>query len=155
MKDRWHHFAKNNLKLRLLLSVFLLAVPAKSQTPRMMIVVIDGARYTETFGDPDHTFVPEMAELAAGGAVVNEFRNDGITYTSRAIPALWCGTWTEVSDTVYGGVETSYAVKPTIFEYAGRRLFLCAEIHFGALAAQFRCRLRSPVLACILQYRRR
>jgi hypothetical protein len=117
MKDRWHHFAENNLKLMLLLSVFLLAVPAKSQTPKMMIVVIDGARYTETFGDPDRTFVPEMAELAAGGAIADAFRNDGITYTSRAIPALWCGTWTEVRDTVYGGVETSYAVKPTIFEY--------------------------------------
>jgi hypothetical protein len=117
MMNLFNQFIKSNLKLLLLLIVFLLAVPAKSQTPKMMIVVIDGARYTETFGDPDFTFIPKMAELAAGGTIADAFRNDGITYTSRAIPALWSGAWTEVRDTVYGGIETSYAVKPSIFEH--------------------------------------
>lgn len=84
---------------------------------KMMIIIIDGARYSETFGDPDFTYTPEMWELAQEGTIIDNFYNDGITYTSSAIPALWCGTWTDVRDTVYDGNSTSYAVKPTLFEY--------------------------------------
>lgn len=82
-----------------------------------MIIIIDGARYSETFGDPDHTYIPNMYSLSQDGTIIDNFYNDGITYTSRAIPALWCGTWTEVRDTVYNGNSTNYAVRPTIFEY--------------------------------------
>lgn len=84
---------------------------------KMMIIIIDGARYSETFGDPDFTCIPNMWELAQEGTIIDNFYNDGITYTSRAIPALWCGTWTEVRDTIYEGNSTNYAVKPTLFEY--------------------------------------
>lgn len=83
----------------------------------VVIVIIDGARYTETFGDPNHEFIPKMANLAQAGTINDEFYNDGITYTSRAVPALWCGTWTDVRDTVYNGKSTQYAVSPSIFEY--------------------------------------
>ena len=86
-------------------------------TDKMMIVIIDGARYSETFGDATHQYVPEMWALSEQGAMIDNFRNDGITYTSRAIPALWCGAWTDVIDTVYNGSWTSYAKEPTIFEY--------------------------------------
>lgn len=84
---------------------------------KMMIIIIDGARYSETFGDPDHTYIPEIWDLSQAGTMIDNFYNNGITYTSRAIPALWCGTWTDVRDTVYGGNSTNYAVKPTLFEY--------------------------------------
>jgi len=83
----------------------------------MVIVIIDGARYSETFGDPGHTYIPAMTALAQEGALVNTFYNDSLTYTSRAIPALWCGTWTGVRDTVVNGYSTQYTTKPSIFEY--------------------------------------
>lgn len=86
-------------------------------TDKVMIIIIDGARYTETFGDPDHTYIPNMYSISQGGTVIDNFYNDGFTYTSRAIPALWCGTWTDVRDTIYNGNSTKYAVKPTLFEY--------------------------------------
>jgi hypothetical protein len=106
-----------------LLTFLLFYIPLQSQSdPKMMIIVIDGARYTETFGDPSYTWIPRMAHLSAEGAVVDEFRNDGITYTSQAIPALWCGAWTEVRDTVYQGKSTQYSVLPSIFEYYRKQM---------------------------------
>ena len=29
-------------------------------------------------------------------AIVEDFRNDGLTYTNRAIPAICCGAWTDI-----------------------------------------------------------
>lgn len=87
------------------------------ETENVMIIIIDGARYSETFGDPTHQYIPEMHELSNQGTIIHNFYNDGITYTASAIPALWCGAWTDVRDTLYNGSWTSYAVKPTIFEY--------------------------------------
>jgi hypothetical protein len=103
-----------------IISLFLLFSinEIKSQsTDKMIIIIIDGARYTETLGDPSHSYTPEMWNLASQGTVVEQFMNDGFTYTSRAIPALWCGTWTDVRDTTYENSSTRYAVKPTLFEY--------------------------------------
>jgi len=79
----------------------------------VVIVIIDGARYSETFGDPDHTFIPKMAELATKGTYINTFYNDGDTWTSHAVPALWCGTWAGVIQ--YN--STQYTVMPSLFEY--------------------------------------
>jgi hypothetical protein len=117
-------FYKNIFSALLILLILCFVVDfAKAQSnQKMMIIIIDGARYTETFGDPSHTYIPRMAEIAGQGALVNVFRNDGITYTSRAIPALWAGAWTEVRDTVYQGKETNYSVKPSIFEYYRKHL---------------------------------
>lgn len=87
------------------------------QDEKTVIVIIDGARYTETLGDPTRTYTPKMWELAEEGTMIDKFYNDNYTFTSRAIPALWCGAWTEVRDTTFQGNETQYAVLPTIFEY--------------------------------------
>ncbi|MBU1635265.1 T9SS type A sorting domain-containing protein [bacterium] len=88
-----------------------------SASDNMVIIIIDGARYSETFGDINHQFIPNMWNMSAGGTIIDEFYNDSMTYTSKAIPALWCGTWTETVDTVNNGYDTQYAVKPSIFEY--------------------------------------
>ncbi len=83
----------------------------------VVLVVIDGARYTETFGDSNFTYVPKMKQLSTEGTYINTFYNDGDTYTSHAVPALWCGTWAGVHDTTYNGSPTQYTIMPTIFEY--------------------------------------
>lgn len=105
----------------------------KDIADKMMIVVIDGARYSETFGDPDHTHVPMMWDIAQDGVIIDEFYNDNYTYTSRAIPALWTGSWTDVRDTVYNGSSTSYAVNPSIFEYYRKQKGAEAEDCFYVL----------------------
>ncbi len=108
----------NRKKVALLLGLFLLfSGQLLSQEGNVVIVIIDGARYTETFGDQTRQYVPFMSDIAEEGSLIEEFHNDSTTYTSRAIPALWCGTWTDVIDTVYNGSSTKYAKKPTLFEY--------------------------------------
>ena len=103
-----------------ILTIIFLTIPRTtdlSASDNMVIIIIDGARYSETFGDTSHQYIPNMWNMSAEGSVINTFYNDSMTYTSKAIPALWCGTWTETVDTVYNGYNTQYAVKPSIFEY--------------------------------------
>lgn len=95
------------------------------ETEHVALVIIDGLRYSEGLGDPAHTYVPEMGELAQQGAIVEPFINDGYTYTSRAIPAIWCGAWTDVvsfSDPDCGGSTNNHALLPTVFEYYRKQL---------------------------------
>lgn len=100
---------------------------------RTVIVIVDGARYSETFGDSAHAYVPNMWNLAQQGSYLTQFYNDSITYTSRAIPALWCGSWTAVRDTFYNGSSTQYSLKPTLFEYYRRQKSQPAESCFYVL----------------------
>lgn len=100
---------------------------------RTMIIIIDGARYSETFGNPQFTYIPSMGNLAQQGSYLTEFYNDSITYTARAIPALWCGSWTAVRDTFYNGSSTQYALKPTLFEYYRKQKSYPAEDCFYVL----------------------
>lgn len=82
-----------------------------------ILVIIDGARYSETFGDPTGQYIPRMHLLKNQAAVVDTFLNDSLTYTSRAIPAIWCGSWKAPRDTTIGGNATQYATVPTVWEY--------------------------------------
>jgi len=95
------------------------------QTEKVVLVIIDGLRYTEGLGDPTHVFVPEMHALSQSGTIIEPFQNDGFTYTARAIPAIWCGAWTEMisfQDPSCGGQQNSYSELPTVFEYYRRQL---------------------------------
>ena len=108
-----------------LLLGLMLTVAGAYTTERAVLVIIDGLRYSEGLGDDNHTYVPRMAALAEEGALVGDFQNDGITYTSRAIPAIWCGAWTEVntfSDPFCDGTNNNTSELPTIFEYYRKAL---------------------------------
>jgi hypothetical protein len=109
--------------------VFLAACPARAagpyQTEKVVLVIIDGLRYTEGLGDSTHEFVPEMHALSRRGAIVEPFTNDRHTNTSRGIPAIWCGAWTEVlpfTDSKCGGGWNSRCELPTVFEYYRKQL---------------------------------
>ncbi|NQV41215.1 MAG: T9SS type A sorting domain-containing protein [Candidatus Marinimicrobia bacterium] len=99
-------------------------------TERVVLVIIDGLRYSEGLGDVNHVMVPQMASLAEQGALVGNFQNDGYTYTSRAIPAIWCGAWTEIntfSDPYCNGTSNNTTELPTVFEYYRKQLSRPAE----------------------------
>jgi hypothetical protein len=113
----------------LFLATALLAVPivhaTDYETQNVALVIIDGLRYSEGLGDPDHTYVPEMWALAQQGTIIEPFTNNGYTYTSRAVPAIWCGAWTDMddfSDPDCGGDSNIHARLPTIFEYFRKQL---------------------------------
>jgi hypothetical protein len=121
------------LWLILILYIFASSLSLAQSSDKMVIIIIDGARYSETFGDPTHTYIPKMWDLSVEGSMIDNFHNDSLTYTSRAIPALWCGTWTEVRDTFYAGHQTQYTVKPSIFEYYRKQKNMLADECFYVL----------------------
>lgn len=106
---------------KFLLTTLLLLLIHVLHSQNVVIAIIDGARYTETFGDDQATYIPNMAELAKKGSILSEFHNDSITFTSAAIPAIWCGTWTQRNDTNFNGGNTQYTMKPSIFEYVRKQ----------------------------------
>jgi hypothetical protein len=89
-----------------------------AQTDRhVILVIIDGARYSETLGDSLGRYIPRMRELSRQGVVVDSMLNDSITVTMRAIPAIWCGSWSIPKDTTVNGFANQYATVPTMWEY--------------------------------------
>ncbi len=116
-------------EILLLVFTFLLVVNPKSSfsKEKVILVIIDGLRYSEGLGDSNHTYVPEMWQLAQQGSYISDFQNDKYTYTSRAIPTIWCGTWTDVTDTTYNGRSTQYSKSPSIWEYIRKQENLSAK----------------------------
>ncbi len=107
-------------KLQLVLFLVLISISNSlfsQEDEKIVIIIIDGARYSETFGDTTKTYTPHMWNIAEEGTIIDNFYNDGQTYTRRAIPALWCGAWTDIIDITWNGNETNYTELPTIFEY--------------------------------------
>lgn len=82
-------------------------------TETVVLIIIDGVRWSETFGDPKHRFIPHLAnDLAPLGAINTTFYNDGNTLTVPSHAAIVTGTWQDIPNT--GQVHPS---APTIFEY--------------------------------------
>ncbi|RNI26975.1 sulfatase-like hydrolase/transferase [Rufibacter latericius] len=54
------------------------------KTESVIIVVIDGPRFTETLGDSNHTYAPFLTKqfLTEGGIALTNFYNDGVTFTN-------------------------------------------------------------------------
>jgi arylsulfatase A-like enzyme len=83
------------------------------QTEAVVLVVIDGARWTETLGDPDTAFVPHLAhDLAPLGAVNNAFYTEGATLSVPGHASLLTGVWQAIPND-----GTVRPTTPTIFEY--------------------------------------
>jgi hypothetical protein len=94
----------------------LLAVPstgwAAILTRHVVIVSIDGGRWTETLGDPTLTWHPRMGhDLAAIGAQPGLFQNVGVTNTMPGHSAILTGT---LQNILNDGTERPH--KPTLFE---------------------------------------
>ncbi len=113
---------KNNLFHKCLIVFiifFSLTIHVVGQkTENVIIVVIDGARYTETFGDPTHLYIPKIwNELRPQGTMYTSFYNNGVTSTNPGHSNILTGTWQNI---VNDGTERPHM--PTIFEYYRQQL---------------------------------
>jgi arylsulfatase A-like enzyme len=69
------------------------------QTKNVVVVVVDGPRQSETWGDPEHRYIPKMAkELAPQGVVLSNFYNSGITFTIPGHTAITTGYYDNISN---------------------------------------------------------
>ena len=81
--------------------------------PSVVIVVVDGARYEETLGDPTLALIPRIGrELAPAGTTAPNFVNAGLTETLPGHAAILTGTWQPISN-----LGTERPTRPTLFEY--------------------------------------
>lgn len=109
--------------------LFLLAaVLAQAQSPasaadhNVVIVVIDGARYTETFGDPLHRYIPHIWNLLRPqGTIHTNVYNRGQTVTLGAHATMLTGNecWLDQGRVAppYTEGDLSRPFTPTLFEH--------------------------------------
>ena len=83
------------------------------KTKHVIILVLDGPRWSETFGDPTYKYVPNLKNvLAPQGVFFNDFANDGPTYTISGHTALTTGVYQRMENS---GKEIPK--HPSIFQY--------------------------------------
>ena len=74
---------------------------------------MDGPRYSETWGDSTHQYIPRLAnQLSNSGIVYTKFYNEGPTYTNAGHTAITTGNYQEINNT---GLELPQY--PSIFQY--------------------------------------
>lgn len=86
------------------------ATPYKTQN--VIIIVVDGARYTETWGEPTHQFIPHRSAMLSEGVFCSQFYNNGTTSTTPGHTAMCTGFYENINN---GGAE--YPTRPSIFQY--------------------------------------
>jgi hypothetical protein len=75
------------------------AEPGQRLTRRVVILVVDGPRWSETWGEPTRQYIPHRAtELAPQGVLFTHFRNQGPTYTNAGHTALVTGVYQEINN---------------------------------------------------------
>ncbi len=88
------------------------------KTKNVIVVVMDGVRYMETFGDPARSLIPRLAALEKEGTLFTNFRiaGPGVSVTRQGHSTISTGTWQTVA---LGGARMTM---PTFFEYARNEL---------------------------------
>lgn len=86
---------------------------SKYKTKYVVVFVMDGPRWTETWGDPTHQHIPHMANDMAPLGIVNvNFRNNGPTYTNAGHTAITTGIYQNIKN---NGLE--FPKHPGMFQY--------------------------------------
>jgi predicted AlkP superfamily pyrophosphatase or phosphodiesterase len=101
---------------RILLVVIYILLFQSSQaqkTRHVVIAVIDGARYTETFGDSSHSNIAYLWQrLCPLGTYFTNLSNDDLTLTDPGHSNIITGTWQKLENNGH-----QRPASPNIFEY--------------------------------------
>ena len=83
------------------------------KTEHIVVLVIDGPRYTETFGDTSCQYIPRMGkELVKEGVLYTNFRANGPTYTNSGHTAITTGVYQSISN-----AGKTLPKNPSFFQY--------------------------------------
>lgn len=66
------------------------------ETENVIVIVIDGPRYSETWGDPLRANIPVRDSLLSEGVLVTNFRNNGTTLTNPGHTAICTGNYESI-----------------------------------------------------------
>lgn len=87
--------------------------PEKYKTKYHIILVLDGPRWSETWGDTTYQLIPNQANiLKKEGTFFTNFRNNGVTLTNSGHSALCTGTYQRLSN-----IGKQLPKNPSIFQY--------------------------------------
>lgn len=81
------------------------------KTKNVVVIVVDGARYTETWGNSTHQYIPHRASMLQQGVLCSAFYNEGYTYTNPGHTAIATGVYQDISN---NGSE--YPVNPSFMQ---------------------------------------
>lgn len=100
--------------MKLKLIIILLLIIDITLAQNVIVVVIDGARYTETFGATNpSTNIPHLwTDLKPLGTIYENFYNTGVTATNSGHATILTGTWQSIAND-----GSQRPTSPTIFEY--------------------------------------
>ena len=103
----------NLLVLVLIFGTTLAQDKSQYKTKNVIILVMDGPRYSETWGDTSHQYIPHMAnDMAQHGIISTKFFNQGPTYTTAGHTAITTGNYQRIANN-----GKQYPSKPSIFQY--------------------------------------
>lgn len=110
------------------LSIFILALPlvfsmiycgcskdvpaTLYKTQNVIIIVVDGPRYSETWGEPSRQYIPHRSAMLQQGVFCSKVYNNGTTSTNPGHTAICTGVYQNINN---GGAE--YPAYPSIFQY--------------------------------------
>ncbi len=82
------------------------------KTQNVIIVIVDGARLSETWNLPTRQFIPHRASMLSKGVYCSQFYNNGTTSTNPGHTAICTGVYENINNS---GAE--YPTYPSIFQY--------------------------------------
>lgn len=88
----------------MIISFFLFAscqkdeVIVEYQTKNVIVVVVDGPRYMETWGDEQHQFIPYRSSRLSEAVVCTQMYNEGVTNTMNGHAALLTGNYISIDN---------------------------------------------------------
>lgn len=81
-------------------------------TKHVILVVMDGARYQETFGDSLHQYIPNLQRLKSEGVLYTNFYNNGPTLTNSGHVSILTGNYRRIKNN-----GTQLPPFPSMFQY--------------------------------------
>ncbi len=99
--------------------------------PRVVLVLVDGARYSETMGDLRLRWTPNLHALAIPGCSPGPIYNRGETVTSYGTASIHTGVWNAWADASQG--MDAHFRYPTHWEYFRKQLGAPQEAALYAL----------------------
>ncbi len=87
--------------------------PVFYKTENVIVLVIDGPRFSETFGDSTRKYIPHLAnDLAPKGVLLTNFKNNGTTTTVSGHAAITSGVYQNLKN---NGLD--FPKNPSFFQY--------------------------------------
>ena len=84
----------------------------KYKTENVVVIIMDGPRYTETWGDSTHSNIPHFAnDIVQHGVLYKNFRNNGVTETTAGHTAITTGVYQRIPNN-----GTVIPKNPSIFQ---------------------------------------